>query len=626
MQFPKSKAAGLCLLLFFCPFVFSQETQLNPLVVSASLNEQHLSEALTSVTVIDRQQIEQSQSASLADLLQGEPGFEFGRNGGLGSTTSFFLRGQNSINLAIYIDGVRAPVDQLGALQITDMPLAQIEKIEILRGNASALYGNSAVGGVIQIFTRQGSGKPMAYGSLSLGGYGLREISTGYGGAVDDFKFNFQAGNTTSKGFSAINTSQKTLANPDSDAYMSNYFSMNLEKTIATDTALGFRANHRYSDYEYDYASATSTSDTHNQTKTSDMYVVYLHRAISSDWKSKLDVSSSKITFEDFLNGARNTSNSGFGLNEGRQKSMRWFNTYAVNDLTLLNFGADYSEDELVFTGTSTNADSYAMKRFARGYFVGANRSLDRWSLQANLRHDIMDIANTDASSVLTSIAPTATSGLLGVGYAINTEWKLSTSISNGFSAPTAYDMSQNIKLSPERFLSKELGVNYLNGNQLFRIVLFDMTTQNSIDYDDNNIPSNLITSENKGLETIGQTLWDSYRIRASLVVQNPTNLTYDEALARRAKRYASLDVSRAIEQYDIGAKIYASSERKDSHYNSNELAGYALLSIYASKQIDKDWTARVKLENALDKDYQLAYGYNTPGRTVTATLVYQPH
>ena len=152
------------------------------------------------------------------------------------------------------------------------------------------------------------------------------------------------------------------------------------------------------------------------------------------------------------------------------------------------------------------------------------------------------------------------------------------------------------------------------------------MTTQNSIDYDDNNIPSNLITSENKGLETIGQTLWDSYRIRASLVVQNPTNLTYDEALARRAKRYASLDVSRAIEQYDIGAKIYASSERKDSHYNSNELAGYALLSIYASKQIDKDWTARVKLENALDKDYQLAYGYNTPGRTVTATLVYQPH
>ncbi len=625
MQFPKSKAVGLCLLLFFCPFVFSQETQLNPLVVSASLNEQHLSEALTSVTVIDRQQIEQSQSASLADLLQGEPGFEFGRNGGLGSTTSFFLRGQNSINLAIYIDGVRAPVDQLGALQITDMPLAQIEKIEILRGNASALYGNSAVGGVIQIFTRQGSGKPMAYGSLSLGGYGLREISTGYGGAVDDFKFNFQAGNTTSKGFSAINTSQKTLANPDSDAYMSNYFSMNLEKTIA-DTALGFRTNHRYSDYEYDYASATSTSDTHNQTKTSDMYVVYLHRAISSDWKSKLDVSSSKITFEDFLNGSRNTTDYGFGLNEGRQKSMRWFNTYAVNDLTLLNFGADYSEDELIFTGTSTNLDSYAMKRFARGYFVGVNRSLDRWSLQANLRHDIMDIANTDASSVLTSIAPTATSGLLGVGYAITAEWKLSTSISNGFSAPTAYDMSQNIKLSSERFLSKELGVNYLNGNQLFRMVLFDMTTQNSIDYDDNNIPSNLITSQNKGLETTGQTLWDSYRIRASLVVQNPTNLTYDEALARRAKRYASLDVSRAIEQYDIGAKIYASSERKDSHYNSNELAGYALLSIYASKQIDKDWTARVKLENALDKDYQLAYGYNTPGRTVTATLVYQPH
>ena len=101
--------------------------------------------------------------------------------------------------------------------------------------------------------------------------------------------------------------------------------------------------------------------------------------------------------------------------------------------------------------------------------------------------------------------------------------------------------------------------------------------------------------------------------------------MTYDEALARRAKRYANLDVSRTYEQYDIGAKIYASSERKDSHWSTDMLNGYALLSLYASKKIDQDWTARIKLENVLDKDYQLAYGYNTPGRTIAASLVYQP-
>jgi vitamin B12 transporter len=629
MKFPSLHASGMCVLLSFFQPVYGQDQLLNPVVVTASLSEQHLSDALTSVSVIDRVQIEKSQSATLADLLQGEAGIEFGRNGGIGSTTSFFLRGQDSKNVAVYIDGVRTPVDQIGALQITDLPLAQIEKIEILRGNASALYGDSAIGGVINIFTRQGSGKPAPYGSLTFGGYGLKDVNTGYGGSVEDMKFNFQAGNLSATGFSAMNTSQKTLANSDRDTYTSNYFSMHLEKNIATETVLGFRSNHRYSDNAYDYATSSDsplTTDTHNQTKSSDMYVVYLQTMVNPDWRARIDVSSSKLAYEDFLNGSRNTSYYGFGLNEGRQKSLRWFNTFALSDKTVLNFGLDYSEDEQLFTGTSTNADSYSMKRFSRGYFAGVNRSWRSWTLQTNLRQDIMDIANTDASSVLTSIAPSATSGLIGVGYAIDSWWKLTASVSNGFSAPTAYDVSQNTRLSPEKFLSKEVGVNYLNGSHMLRMVLFEMTTQNSILYDDSNVASNTYSSENKGLETTGQTQWAGYRVKASLVVQNPTSLTYDEALARRAKRYGNLDVGKMMGEYEFGTRISAASERKDSHWSTQMLNGYALLSLYASKRIDQDWTARLKLDNVLDKDYQLAYGYNTPGRTVAASLVYQPH
>ena len=102
--------------------------------------------------------------------------------------------------------------------------------------------------------------------------------------------------------------------------------------------------------------------------------------------------------------------------------------------------------------------------------------------------------------------------------------------------------------------------------------------------------------------------------------------MTYDEALARRAKRYGSLDVSKSAGEYEFGSRIYAASERKDSHWSEDMLSGYALLSVYASKKIDKDWAARFKLDNLFDKDYQLAYGYNTPGRVVSATLIYQPH
>ena len=626
MNFFERIFAGVLLSFFFFQSVFSQQSALNPVIVTGALSEQPLSDALASVSVIGRDEIEKSQSSTLADLLQGEAGIEFGRNGGLGSTTSLFLRGQNSKNIAVFIDGVRSPVDQLGSLQITDLPLAQIEKIEILRGNASALYGDAAVGGVINVFTRQGFGKPAPYGGATVGGYGLKEFNAGYGGVLEDTKFNLQMGSVENTGFSAMNTSQKTLANPDSDSYQNQYFSLGLEKKISSATALGLRVNRSQSNYDYDYASSSLTTDTHQQTKSNNSYTLYALTAINPDWKSKLDLSSSKINYEEILNGTRNISYYGFGLNEGDQKSLRWFNTYALHDKTLLNFGWDYSADQLVFTGA--NSDSFSMKRSSNAVFMGVNHTLDNWTFQTNIRRDVLDITNTDANAVVTSINPNSTSGLLGIGYSLSPEWKLTSSVSNGFSAPTAFDVSQDAKLTPEKFQAKEFGVSYLGVHQTFRIVYFEIDTTNSIEYSDDSPyePSNAYITKNRGIESTGQTEWGGIRIRASLVIQNPKNLTYDEALSRRAKRYGSLDLTKRIEAYDVGVKVFASSERKDSHYSTDILDSYTLFSVYASRQFGKDWTARVKVHNILDESYQLAYGYNTPGRMLTATLSYQFH
>jgi len=628
MGFFKRISAGVLLSFFFFQSVFSQDNFLNPVIVTGALSEQPLSDALASVSVINREEIEKSQSSTLADLLQGEVGVEFGRNGGLGSTTSFFLRGQDSKNIAIFIDGVRSPVDQLGALQITDLPLAQVEKIEILRGNASALYGNAAIGGVINVFTRQGAGKPAPYGSVTLGGDGLKELNAGYGGVIQDIKFNLQAGSVESAGFSAMNTSQKPLANPDSDSYQNQYFSVALEKKISIDTSLGIRINHSQSNYDYDYASSSLTTDTHQQTKSNDSNVLFVNTNLNADWKSRLDISSTKINYEEILNGVRNTSYYLFGLNEGKQKSARWFNTYALQEKTLLNFGLDYSTDQLVFTGTSANLDSYSMQRSSHGVFLGVNHSWENWTFQTNIRRDVLDIANTNARAVVTSINPNSNSGLLGIGYSLSPQWKLTTSVSNGFSSPTAFDVSQSTKLTPAKFQAKELGLAYLIEVQSFRIVLFEIDTTNSIEYDDDSpyAPTNAYISKNRGIESTGQTEWGGIRIKASMVIQTPKNLTYDEALARRAKRYGSLDLSKRMDIYDVGFKVFASGERKDSHYSSDVLESYALLSVYASRQFGKDLIGRVKLHNILDESYQLAYGFNTPGRTLTATLSYKFH
>ena len=629
MNFFSRIFAGVFLSFFFFQPVFSQQDSLNPVIITGALSEQYLSDALASVSVITREEIEKSQSSTLADLLQGEAGIEFGRNGGMGSTTSFFLRGQNSKNIAVFIDGVRSPADQLGSLQITDLPLAQIEKIEILRGNASALYGDAAIGGVINVFTRQGAGKPAPYGSVTVGGDGLKELNAGYGGVYEDFKFNLQTGSVKNTGFSAINTSQKTLANPDSDSYQNQYFSLGLERKLLSDTSIGLRVNQSQSKNDYDFAGFLALpADTHQQIKSNDSYVFYAQTKVNSGWQTKLDLSSSNINYEEMRNGKLNTRDYGFGLNEGSQKSARWFNTYALQEKTLFNFGFDYSADQLDFTGTTVNFDSYSMQKSSRGVFVGMNHAIDNWTIQTNVRRDVLEIVNKDASSVVTKINPNSTSGLLGVGYLISPQWKLTTSVSNGFSAPTAFDVSQDTKLTPEKFQAKELGISLLRARQTFRIVYFEIDTSNSIDYADDSPyrPSNAYISKNRGVESTGQTEWNGIRIKASLVIQNPKNVTYNEALGRRAKRYGSIDLTKRIDVYDVGAKIYASGDRKDSHYSSDVLSSYSVLSVYASRQFGKDLIARIKVNNLFDEKYQLAYGYNTPGRMLNATLAYQFH
>jgi len=153
MQIARPLLAGL-LAALSSPLYAQLVAELDPVVVSARGYSQLASETLSSVTVVGRDELDRSQAQSLVDLLTGEPGFEFGRNGGPGTTTSIFLRGADSKNVVVIIDGVKAHVDNIGSINLTDIPLSHVERVEILRGNASAMYGEAAIGGVISITTR----------------------------------------------------------------------------------------------------------------------------------------------------------------------------------------------------------------------------------------------------------------------------------------------------------------------------------------------------------------------------------------------------------------------------------------------------------------------------------------
>jgi vitamin B12 transporter len=181
--------------------------------------------------------------------------------------------------------------------------------------------------------------------------------------------------------------------------------------------------------------------------------------------------------------------------------------------------------------------------------------------------------------------------------------------------------------VKPEFHHSQEIGWVYAGGVSYARAVYFETRTDDAITSDDGwpEIYSNVGRTENKGVEAMLQTQWSGYRVRVSLVSQDPKNLGTGFALARRARNYGSIDVSRMVAGYELGAKVYGADERKNSQYDSVVLAGYSLWSFYASRQIDSEWTLRARVENAFDRQYQLASGYNTPGAGAFVTLQYQP-
>lgn len=605
--------------------VHAQTVEINPIVISASRIEQPLSDVLPSVSVITRADIEKSQATTLADVLQGEAGFEFGRNGGAGTVTSFFLRGQNSANLALMIDGVRVQVDSLGSLTQTDMPLSQIERIEVLRGNAGALYGDAAIGGVISIYTRKGRGAMAPYGAVTYGTYNTRDLSVGYGGEVDGKSLDLNAGMTKSDGFSSMNKEQNTSTDSAANGYSKQSASLRFEDKVSGNLRLGVRLASSVSDTSYD----KNDSNAYSLKKSDDNFSVYARHQVSEAWFSNLDFTHSVLKYEDMQNGVPYpvTSFSSSYLN-GTQEAVRWGNTYDIATGHKASFGVDVTKDEY---NTSGNY-GYKIDRSTSGYYGGLTSVLNAWTLQANLRRDLIDLDNTaNISNAFSSSKIGATSTLLGAGYQLDKKWKLTGTTSTGFRAPTAYDISTSSTVQQEKFRSQEMGVTFADRDNNARLVYFKTQTTNAIDYIYGPAPNyattavNIGETRNSGFEATYRTHWNGYNIKLAAVQQDPWNISDNEWLARRARRYGSVDVDRNFAGYEVGARLYAAGERKDSHYNAYMLPGYSIWSIYASRKIDNNWTARARLENAFDKQYQLAYGYNTPGRGLYLTLQYSP-
>lgn len=172
MSFRLSAGAAALASIFSLPSLYAAELQVADTVVTASRTEQQLNDVIGDVSVISEEQILKAGQTSLVELLAMQAGIEVSHNGGVGKSSNVYIRGANPVHTVVLLDGMRINSATSGTTSLENIPLNQIERVEILRGPASSLYGADAIGGVIQIFTKSANGKPKINATVGLGTYG----------------------------------------------------------------------------------------------------------------------------------------------------------------------------------------------------------------------------------------------------------------------------------------------------------------------------------------------------------------------------------------------------------------------------------------------------------------------
>ena len=596
--------------------VWAQSPVMDPVVVTASRAATPLSQVLVSLDVLDRATIEQSQASSLADLLSRLAGFEFGRNGGPGTTTSFFLRGHNSVNVVVLVDGVRAATDGIGAVSAIDIPLHRIERVEVMRGNASALYGNAANGGVIHIFTRQDAGVSAQVG---VGSAGARSANVALATTVGQTALSLRFGQDRSAQLSSMRVDQRPAANPDKDQTTANSVALGLDHSIdgSHSVKLSVALDDVSSEYDDDGFGFGNPSDVHELDRQTRASQIAWTAQYHPSWTSELSLSHTTQALEDRQNGVLKTGLFAYGLAKSRQNGLRWSNEVALGAQTQLMLGLDHSvedfESDAVLSGYDTTKTD-------TGYFAGLGTQVQRWNWQANLRHDRLSTRNRRAA---TTSEDSVNSVLLGTGYELNAQWKILANASTGFRAPSVGERAaSSASLKNEAFQSRELSTAYQSGATRAKLTYFESDMTDLIAYNSAFSLVNL-KAENSGVEASAETTVGATGMAIRWTEQNPRNLDTGKALARRAKRLVSVDLKQPVGQHHVGLSVGYQGERRDSDFSDQVLDAHTVLGLNAAYQISPQWRLVGRLENALDAQYQLAHGYNTPGRSAFVTVNY---
>jgi vitamin B12 transporter len=605
-QFPLSAvAAGVAAALAFPNPVLAQD-ELEETVVTAT--PVPLDTVGAPVIVITRADIERSLASDVSELLQGQAGLEIGRNGGPGQTTSLFTRGTDSNHTVVLVDGVRINPGTIGGAALQNIAPESIERIEVVKGPRSSLYGTDAIGGVVQLFTRGAAQDGFSAGATQGSDASRQVFADAAFGVTDDLRVGLGGGYSESDGMPVF------VDSTSDRGYRSATGRASAEYTISDAWSLRARAWHAAGRSEYatqDFLTGAfidRSADVKNGVYSGE---VAYRGAEGLGWRATLSRAIDEID-------QKQANFAGFDFAHTRRDSLDLQVDLAQLGSHALTLGAQYSDEhaEAASFGTGFDEDTAVTQAFVQDQFT-----LGRVSSRLALGH----VDHETFGSEVTWNAE------FGLGF--DTGTRVTVSGGKAFRAPDGTDrfgFGGNADLQPEVSRQVELSIRQQLG-QRHQLMLtgFDNRIRDLINYvfdpvtfDGQN--QNIDRARIRGAELGWRFTGEGWRARADLTLQDPRDEATDVRLLRRARETLSIAVNRDVGALDLGVDAVASGNRKDFGFPTNvTLDAYTLLNATVRYRATPQLTLQGRLQNLLDEDYTFAQGYRGEGRSYTIGVRY---
>ena len=566
--------------------------------VTARRESTAIDASLAAVRVIDRAEIKRRQAGDLMELLRTEAGVDITRSGGVGQATTLFLRGSNSNHTLFLIDGVRVSSANSGLYDLAHLPLANVERIEIVRGPRAAFWGSDAIGGVVQIFTRKVEGYA---GRVMAGKYGRLGVDASFGGQGERGEFSLTVGQEQTDGFSATNENAYGF-NPDKDGYENNHARLNIASSIG-EQMLRFAAQGTQAEVDFDQG----VTDAENASA-----VLSIEGALADRWTHRLDLGHSR---EDLDTPAY------FGAYEARRNTLDWHHQYALNDATTLSGGLNHARERGAELETFGNTEVFGARRHNSALYAGVAHQVGDHDLELTGRYDDSSVFGGEATFQA------------AWGWQWTDATRLRASYGEGFRAPSLNELyspgfgglfAGNPLLQPEQSDSLELGLHHaFNADHGLEVSAYRTRIDDLISFSGGELYQavNIARADIDGIEFDYNGRVGGFSIAANATLQDAENRDTGSDLLRRPGRKGSVRVDYGFNGgARIGSEVFGSGTREDF---DGRLPGYGLVHLVGSLPFGERWRVGLRVENLLDRNYEVLSGYNTPGRGAYVTLAW---